>query len=76
MNTITSSDMRHIFAHLDHIKELTDLLRRAHFEVPFKLVYDAAGGESAIREILIGAAISEVAVESVGACENPHARND
>lgn len=66
MNTITSHDMRHIIAHLDSIKELTDLLRRAHFEVPYNLVYGAAGGESAIRDMLLRTCVSAVEVEPAG----------
>jgi hypothetical protein len=63
MNTLSARDMRNILTHLDDIKELTDLLRRAHFEVPYKAVYGAAGGEAAIRELLIGAAITEITIE-------------
>lgn len=67
MNTLSVRDLRCILSHLDDVKELTDLLRRAHYEVPYKTVYGAAGGEAAIRELLYRAALAEVAIEPIAA---------
>lgn len=64
MNTLSARDIRLILAHLDDVKKLTDLLRRAHFEVPYRTVYDAAGGEAMIRETLLRVAIGDVEVET------------
>lgn len=67
MNTLSARDMRSILSHLDDVKKLTDLLRRAHYDVPYKTVYGAAGGEAAIRELLYRAALGEVAIEPIAA---------
>lgn len=65
MNTISSRNMRNIVTLLDSIKELTDLLRRAHFEVPYSLVRNAACAEATIREFLLAAALSDITVEPI-----------
>lgn len=63
MNTMTAAQMRTILVHLDSIKELTDRLRREHFDVPWALVAGAAGGEQVIRSLLYGAALADVGIE-------------
>ena len=63
MNTLSAYDVRRLLGHLDRVRELTDLLRRAHLDVPAELVYGAAGGEAKAREILLAASVGEVAVE-------------
>jgi hypothetical protein len=65
-NALTAADVRRILNSLDQIKELTDLLRRAHMDVPHDTVYGAAGGESVIREILLKAVLADVEVEQIG----------
>jgi hypothetical protein len=63
MNTLTQSDLRAILRSLDAVKELTDLLRRAHYDVDYKTVYNAAGAEANIREKILSVALADVAVE-------------
>jgi len=63
--TIPASDMRRLEAHLDVIKELTDLLRDAHFDVPGTVVYRAVGAEAAIRKMLLDASLTDVSVEPI-----------
>ncbi len=62
--TIPARETREMFRQLDRIKELTDLLRRAHFEVPYRTVYDAVGAEAALRERLLGVALADIEIEA------------
>jgi hypothetical protein len=62
--TITGREVREILANLDRVKELTDLLRRAHFEVPYKIIYDAVGAEIYLRNKLLEVALVDVEVEA------------
>jgi hypothetical protein len=61
---ITHREVREILTNLDRIKELTDLLRRAHFEVPYTIVYDAVGAEISLRNKLLEVALVDVEVEA------------
>jgi hypothetical protein len=63
MNTLSAVGIRRIFLYLDNIRELTDLLRRAHFDVPEDIVYGAVGGEASIRELLLNVALADIEVE-------------
>lgn len=63
MNKLSASDMRRVLSGLDRIKELTDLLRRAHYDVPYHTVYGAVGAEMTIRETLYGASLSDITIE-------------
>jgi hypothetical protein len=60
---LTRHDVRQILASLDNIRALTDLLRHKHFDVDYRTVYDAVGGEAHIRGLLVEATVSEVALE-------------
>ena len=63
MHTLTQSDLRALIRDLDRVKELTDLLRRTHFNVDYKTVYNAAGAEANIREKILSVALADVGVE-------------
>jgi hypothetical protein len=62
--TVTARETREMFRQLDLIKELTDLLRRTHFDVPYRTVYDAAGAEAVLRERLLGVALTDIEIEA------------
>ena len=62
-HTITARETREMFAQLDRIRELTDLLRHKHFDVPYKIVYDAVGAEAALRERLHSVAFTDIEIE-------------
>ena len=66
MNTLTQSDLRQIVRDLDRVKELTDLLRRSNYDLDFKTVYNAAAGESRIREQILSVALADVGIEPPG----------
>lgn len=69
MNTISAADMRRVLAQLDRVKELTDLLRRAHPDVPHHMVYAASGSLEGARAMLTRACITNIAVEPVEQAE-------
>jgi hypothetical protein len=64
MNTLTSRDVRHMLDDIRRIEELTNLLRRAHYDVPYRTVYDAVGGAANIRAKLLDLALTDVQVEA------------
>jgi hypothetical protein len=62
-NALTAHDIRGMVRQLDRIKELTELLRYKHFEVPCEKVYGAAGAEDGLRATLMRVCLQDVAVE-------------
>jgi hypothetical protein len=64
MNKLDKQDVRAAIRCLDNIKELTDLLRAAHYEVPMRQVYAAAASEKGLRDLLLGAALCDVELEA------------
>lgn len=63
-NTLTAHDIARMVDACARIEALTNLLRRAHFDVPYTLVYDAVGAVPTIRDTLLRASLSDVAVET------------
>jgi hypothetical protein len=61
--TLSAHDIRGMVRQLDRIKELTELLRHAHYEVPVEKVYGAAGAEDGLRATLMRVCLQDVAVE-------------
>ena len=72
MNTLDKSEVLTAFRHLDSLKELTDLLRRAHFDVPYRVVYEAVGAEVNLRNLLLDAAVTGVEVEALSEKDLAH----
>lgn len=64
MNTLPARETRAMLAALDAIRELTTLLRHAHFDVTSRVVYDAVSAEASIRKRLLEAAVTDIAVEA------------
>lgn len=64
MNTITAHDVRRILDKLNEIDELLLILRKGHFDVPYRPVYDSVGAVGVIRSLICRAALTDVAVES------------
>jgi hypothetical protein len=64
MNTLTSRDVRAMLDALARISELTSLLRGAHYGVHVGTVYHAAAAVDIIRDKLLAASITDIAVEA------------
>lgn len=64
MNILTANDIARMVDACTKIETLTNLLRHKHFDVPGTLVYDAVEAAHTVRNTLLRASLSDVAVET------------